>query len=358
MLILPLCMIGLFLRFKAFADRDIRGDELFSVTNATGPLPPFWKKLSVGGLLSFPGHYLSLWPFGQIFGANKWGLTIPHMLAAIFGFYMLYLLCQKTLKTSLAYFITFAIYCFNQELIYNSLELRPYGVLSTLALTCFYFSGKIITEGQSLSMIKKFLIGILFILTTFYHAYGLLIIFFCLLFFLLNELSSKKPSQVWLGTYQFLLPFVFFALPLFLWYGTGNPNIKSYNIEQGVSTFQFIPNPLLNLLGFLKGIFGNLIGNKYLYFLLIGLFIPIFLPYNDRFKQIGFFLVLIVLPIQIIFLSNLWGNYWFIQRQFIWTAPLLALLLGWCWDSLFIKLKSTQSFDWVLLKKPFRSYLL
>ena len=252
LIVLPLCVIGLYLRYDTLAHRDLAGDELFSVTNATGPLPPFWKKLSVGTFLSFPGHYLSLWPFGQIFGPNKWGLTIPHVLAALFGFYMLYVLCRKTFKTSFAFLITFAIVCFNNQLIYYSFELRPYGVLSTLALICFYFSEKIITAGQSLSIIKKSLIGIFFILMTIYHAYGLLIIVACLLYFILNETGSKTVGQIWSSTYRFLLPFALIALPLFLWYGTGNPHLRAYNIDKGISTFQFIPNPALNLSGFIK----------------------------------------------------------------------------------------------------------
>jgi hypothetical protein len=335
-IVLSLCVTGLYLRYNTLAHRDFAGDELFSLANATGPLPPFWEKLSVGKLISFPGHYLSLWPFGQIFGANKWGLTIPHALAAIFGFYMLYVLCKKTFKTSWAFFITFAIVCFNQPLIFHSLEIRPYGVLSTLALICFYFSEKIVTQGHRLSFVKKLLIGMFFIFTTIYQAYGILIISSCLAFFILDELGSKTVRQVWLNTYSFLLPFAFIALPLFYWYGTGNHHIKSDNIERGIYTFQYIPNPLLNLPGFLKGIFGNLIGNKKLYILLLGSFIPLFLPHKDRLKQIGFLLILVVLPIELIFISNLWGNYWFLQRQFIWTVPLFAFYLGWCWDSLLI----------------------
>ena len=79
-----------------------------------------------------------------------------------------------------------------------------------------------------------------------------------------------------------------------------------------------------------------------LYFLLLGAFIPFFLPHKDRFKQLGFLLILILLPIEFIFLSDLWGSYWFLQRQFMWTVPLFAFYLGWCWDALFCQLQLGQ----------------
>ena len=53
-------------------------------------------------------------------------------------------------------------------------------------------------------------------------------------------------------------------------------------------------------LGFLKGILGNLVGYKPLYILLPGMLLTFILPHKERLKQIGFFLMTVVLPIWLI----------------------------------------------------------
>jgi len=113
----------------------------------------------------------------------------------------------------------------------------------------------------------------------------------------------------------------------------GHYDLKA-NISANIHTFQYIPNPLVNFVGFLKAIFGNLIGYKSLYFLLIIMLLSLILPHKNRNKQIGFFLLLIVIPITLNLLSSLIIGYWFIQRQFVWVMPFFAFLLGWSVDSL------------------------
>ena len=55
---------------------------------------------------------------------------------------------------------------------------------------------------------------------------------------------------------------------------------------------------------------------------------------------------MIVLPLQLLFLADLFNRYWFIQRQFVWVMAWYAFFLGWCWDSII-----TATVEWVKIKK-------
>jgi len=125
------------------------------------------------------------------------------------------------------------------------------------------------------------------------------------------------------------VPVLLITLPL--WFFSMLGEQQDYGIAR--DAFQFIPNPLLDIMGFLKGVFCNLIGYKWFYPLFIGLIISLLLPHRERYKQVGFLIVIVVLPIQVLLISDVMNYYWFIQRQFIWIMPLFAFLLGWCWDS-------------------------
>ena len=84
--------------------------------------------------------------------------------------------------------------------------------------------------------------------------------------------------------FKFYAIFCVLALPLWVWYVTA----KSLTYE-GVDPFAFIPDPRINGAGFFKGVFGNLLGFKWFYPLLLG--IPAaFVLSKDRRLQIVFFL--------------------------------------------------------------------
>ncbi|MDD3296627.1 MAG: hypothetical protein PHU64_04615 [Candidatus Omnitrophica bacterium] len=104
--------------------------------------------------------------------------------------------------------------------------------------------------------------------------------------------------------------------------------------------FVYAPNLVKDMAGFLKFIFGNLIGRKTLYFLLLGMLFPLIFPVKERFKQILFLFIMVFFPIGLLLLSNIVNNYFFVQRQFIWVMPLFAFLIGWNWDSFLYFLKT------------------
>lgn len=341
---LTFSVYGLFLRYAAYSQRSLTPDELNQLNYTSTPqILPFWNKYTGAELTAFPGEYLLTYPFVRMFGPDKWGIAIPHIVATAIGFYVLYRICNRYIRTLSAYWIPFAFVCFNQHLIYHAFEFRPYAVLPTLALACFYCSETLIDQYETLNRPKKFLIGLLYIATIIYHAYGALIVFVCVLYFLLSKRETESFSSLFKKFFPFLSSIALIGGSLFIWYATRHGNFSMRQVHGGeVRTFDYFPNPLSDLNNFIRTVFSRLAGFKKIKPLVNGILIALLIPNKDKFKQTGFFLLLIILPIQLKFVGDLFKQYWFLERQFIWVMPFYALLLGWCWDSIFLFLVGTS----------------
>ncbi|MCR4337195.1 MAG: glycosyltransferase family 39 protein [Candidatus Omnitrophica bacterium] len=321
---------GMYLRFRLLASRDLWVDEVATLNVIKGPLKPFWLNVPLPAqLTAFPGQYILTWPFVQIFGDNKWAIMIPHILSTVIGYYFLYRICQRYFKRSLSYIIAFVLFSFNPELVFHSFEFREYAVLPTLSLAIFYFSEMLICQPMKLTLMQKWFVGFLFVSTVIYHAYGGMIIFLITLFFLLKEIRTRSVSEIWATSWRFYGSFCLIALPIFVWYFMGS---RAMGAAMWMDTFQFIPSPFMDLGGFLKAIFCNLTGHPKLYVLFVGIIFSFLIPHQNRWVQMGFFLLLVILPIELILLMDLSRSYWFLQRQFVWITPLFLFFIGWCWD--------------------------
>ncbi len=323
-------LYGLYLRIITLARREFSADEMFQLTLLKQPsFLQFVRELPLYEYCTYlSGDYILLYPFFRIFNNNKWGLAIPHMIITIFGFYLLYLVCKRYLKTTLGYLIVFAVAAFNINLVNHALEMRVYAVLPTLSLACLYFSQSL--SVPQVTFAKKLAIGFFFILTIWFHVYCILILFFTLFFSLWEVRHSREFKLIFKKAFKSMAVILAIAMPLWFISVFGSPHTY-----QQVDTFEYIANPLKDALGFFKGILANLIGYRYkkLYFLLLGLIFPLLIPYRNRVEQLSFLILLVAAPIIIILLSDLKNSYWFIQRQFIWTIPFFAVFLGWVWES-------------------------
>jgi len=324
-----ICLLGLFFRAEMFQHRDLNQDEdkHFNYALSAG-FEPFWQRLHYGEeLTSFPGHYLTTVPFIKAFH-SKWGAAIPHIISTLLGFLFLYLICRRMFKTYWAILITFFFVAIHRELIYHAFELRPYAVLPTLALMSFYFLETLISPAFQPSFRQKAACLLLLLFTVAYHAYGILIVGVCSVFLLLRESVRYSTKAVYERTVPFYALLAVLAVPLWLWYNSGNV------FRSGIDTFEFIADPAVHPAVFLKQVVGNLTGSKLNYIFLPGiLFLPFCKPAVLR-EKIGYLLVLVIFPILLIFLSDVLSKYWFIQRQFIWVIPYFAIFIGWCWDSM------------------------
>ena len=168
---------GMILRFKAFANRDLWVDEIIQIKMTLEPLKPLWLRENAAlDITSFPGDYLLIYPFVKLFGASKL-VAIPHAIITLLGFYLLYLLCKHYFRTAFGYLVAFVLLCFNDILIFHAFEIRPYSVLPTFALACFYFAKDVISGNNSNNRQRSFVI-ILFVITILFHPFGVAIAFF------------------------------------------------------------------------------------------------------------------------------------------------------------------------------------
>jgi len=272
-----------------------------------------------------------MYPFAQAFGANKWGLAIPHFIMTLIGFFFLLLLCKRYFKTALGYAVAFSLFSLNATLVFYSTNIRIYAVLPTLALASLYLSETAVAEIMKMSLKKKWLFGAFFSGVILFHAFGIFMVFISFAYALLLRARESSFKGIFKATLKLLFVVLCVTMPVWLLSVFG-PRLE-YNI--GSSTFQYIPSPLSNPVGFLKGVFGNLAGFKPLYFLLAGLFFPFIFPYRQRYKQILFLALCVFLPLGMILASDIAHDYWFLQRQFIWVMPYFAFFIGWAWDSFY-----------------------
>lgn len=329
--------IGMFLRFMRLGARDLWGDEVYQFYQCVGPMKPFWLHNFYGDFSCFPGDYIITYPFIQYFGQNKWGVMIPHILFTFVGFYLFYLLCQRYLKTTLGFAIAFALFAFNDNLVVHNFDLRPYSVLPTLAVGGLYFANLLFSEFSRLTKWHKLGIGLFYLYTVIFHIYGLVILS---LIFLFEFLARYKESASEMKKANFIKYFIsLYCILAIVWVWYASPMLQWFGFAQKLflgdrPTFEYIPNPVIDFIGFLKGIFGNLLTTDWLKWTILGM-VCVFLPGNiQRYKQLGFFFICIGWGIMIVFLLSLFKHYWFVQRQFIWVMPLFAFFIGWCWDSL------------------------
>lgn len=324
-------------------NRNLWTDELSQLQALQGSFLDLIKVVPSREFCSYlSGDFYLMFPFFKLFGYNKWGLVIPHLISTIIGFYLLYLICKRYFKSIWTYLITFIIVCFNATLIFHATEIRPYAVLPTLALAAFYLLDRLAELDFRISGSKRFWASAFFILLIWFHAYGLLM-FGCFLLYQLLIKYRKGGGLTYLKNAFFLfLPVFLITMPLWLVSVFGPHSIPaSYNQP----TFEYIPSPLKDTIGFLKGIFCNIMGNKKLYFLFILAGIPFIFSYPERRKQLFFLLINVFLPIGLIFTADYLSRYSFIQRQFIWIMPLFAFFLGWAWDAFYrmIRLKFSKN---------------
>ena len=320
---------GLFLRYQALANREWWVDETNQFNCTKGIFKPVWLRLSNGEVTCFPGEYLLTYPFVAIFGSNKWGVAIPHIIATVLGFYVLYLICRKYLQTWWASAMAFLLFSMNSELIFHSFELRPYAVLAPFGLAVFYLTGRLFDTIDPLVGWQRCLAGMLFLGGIIYHAYGIFIVTFIFLFFFCREYASTSFPVILKRVGRFYILLAMVALPAWLWYASGQAGVALARNN----TFDYISNPLVSFSHFSRSVLGALMGYKLLYPLLLGPILSFFLPHSLRWLQLGFFLVIVVMPIVLVCYMDAHSGYWFLQRQFIWVIALFGFFVAWCWEA-------------------------
>lgn len=324
----------MYLRFINRNNKELCVDEPYQINTMKISL---WYAISdAKRIMQFPGDVLLLYPFYLVFGENKWGLAIPHIISTLLGFYLLYILCKKYIKTTWGVIIAFLVVALNNNLINHAFEIRPYAVLAILGMATF-LATQYIFENQSPSKTKKVLLSIFIFIAILFHLYSSLILFFSYIFHLLFSRKEDNLKNILIKHIKYYGIALLVSLPLWYYFALNNDKsyLKSFTATQ-YGSFEYIHRGLIPMA---KGIFGNLVCFKKFYFLLAGLVFAFLIPHKERLKQMMFFIIVIMLPMSLILLSSVIYGYWFLPRQFVWAMPLFAFLLGWSWDSVILYLK-------------------
>ena len=209
--VIVICAWALYLRLAELSHHELWSDELYQINQMQGT---FADLVDLPAFLLPAGDFYLVYPFSQIFGYNKWGLAIPHMISTILGFYLLYLICCRYLKTIYGFIITFVIICFNTILIKYSTEIRPYAVLPTLALASLYLSLQLVELKAHLNTSKKWLMITFLIFILCFHVYGIFILFCPLLFALSTKLGDASFKIILKNTIKTMALVLAITLPL------------------------------------------------------------------------------------------------------------------------------------------------
>jgi hypothetical protein len=123
-----LVLVAMYLRFERLEERDLWGDELYIHSSSVNPICIWDQPLMVVHkaylkISHFPGDMTLIWPFHLLFGDNKWGLALPHILLTILGFCLLYQMCAIYYKTLVGFVVAFLVVAMNANLIFHSFEL-------------------------------------------------------------------------------------------------------------------------------------------------------------------------------------------------------------------------------------------
>lgn len=336
-----LSIYGIILRVQTFAGRDLNNDELYQLQDIYNRRYNFLLHNTYGDHTFFPGEYILTYPFVTLFNKHPLAIAFPHFITMLLSFFLLYKICALYLKSRMSVAIVFLTVCLNTNLIYHSLEYRPYAVLPTLALASLFLGHYTVSHYTNLTKTQKCFIAFYFIVATSYHAYGLIITGLPLVYALLRESKGNIKILMNQKYFTYFLVIGIIATLFWLWYAVGHklyPMTGRFAGQALSDPFAFIPNPLTDAAGFAKAVAGNLIGQSKMYWVLAGL-AGLFLFHKDTWKIWLFALFLIIIPLTLILLVDIKVSYWFLQRQFVWVMPFFALLVGMGWDRVIILMK-------------------
>lgn len=338
LVIILISVVGIFLRLWKLHGRDLWGDEIYQFTCMKPLAEPFWTHQTYGDHSCFPGEYLLHYPLVKMFPMNKWILVGPHLLINVFAFYLLYKICQIYYQSWAGYLTAFLLYTYNGNLIFHSLEFRPYAVLPVLALASLYFNHRVWNADFQKSRMKMFFTGVLFFITINYHIYGIAIFLLPVVLTFFYQRIQKTDFVIF--PWKWFLIVAMLSIPVWVWYASFNHlGLAPAKMQSVVDTFQYIDDPKKKFVSFLKSILGNLIAiKKGRAILVITAFLFLFLSKN-RFGQLLFACLLIILPIGLILYFDIRNHYWFLDRQFVWVMPWAAVFIGWVFDDAFVKTK-------------------
>ena len=238
-------IIGIIIRFWALGDKSLWIDEMYSYLFSSQKTF-FGSFVYMFSDLSPPLYYLSLYSWLKLFGNSEFMIRFPSFLAGIASIIVIYFLTKKTFNKQIA--LGAAILTgLSPVMLYYSQEARPYSLFALFFTVAVSFWIEIINkinnneEPDSKTLLKY---SVFSLLTIFTHYWGLIPIFFQILYLLIFSLIKKRSIKpLFIATinifyisgfylffqYSFLKKYVVVLNPAFARVNNLNPLIQIFN---------------------------------------------------------------------------------------------------------------------------------
>jgi hypothetical protein len=332
-----LLLLLLYLRIEQRITHEFWIDEIQEISNLKTLSYLLFEFLPTqpGGL---PGHYLLVFPLQIIFPFNKYVLGLPGLIAHVAAFLLFpRVFAQLGLAPSGHSFFPASIarfgFAVNGTLAYQAMEVRPYSVLPLLWVLATLLAGYTIrffnhideeTNPRRKAMVVA---GIAagHLAVCLWHAYGVIMLASIYLFFALVSFDSifrmvRRPLAIGMAIVVAVI-----TVPVWRFYSPGS---SGWDFD----TFEYIPRSFLGatrtVIDLLISLHWGRLSIVVLVMIMAGMVILLAPRITSRQNLLdGLFgrlfwlsVALVTLPIMVILAIDLATSYWFIQRQFIWTA--------------------------------------
>jgi hypothetical protein len=335
-IILCLLALLLFLRIQERVTNEFWDDEIHLISNLL-PLEHLLFEHLPDQPGSSAGHYLLTALIQYVMPNNKYALGFPGLIAHVIVFLLLsrLLLTMKLTKPGATFWpatVTGAGFAINATLAYQSMEVRAYSLLPLLWVLSVFLAHttiRFLDSARSSNMGRSGWLRMAGILLAhagicIWHIYGLIMLLSIYTFFAFTSWplflrAARRPLTIGL-----IITTSIMAIPVWLFFSGGS-------LVRSDDTFEHIP---LTLSGMTSSILGNLAGRPDLSLGIITLIVALggltLSAYRglrnrqgivtDLWPQICLYVVLVAAPIGMILVTDIVTQYWFLQRQFIWTA--------------------------------------
>jgi hypothetical protein len=340
--IINLVLLALLLSSRIYEriSHEFWGDEIEQIRNLLSVQFLLFKYLpeNPGGL---PGYYLLTLPLQHLAPYDKFVLGMPGLLAhlAVFALIPTLFRILGLAPTGSRFWpsaVAQAGFIINETLAYQSMEVRPYSVLPLLWACSIVLAswtiellnntpvGKPTWPGWKLTSILVVAHAVVLL----WHAYGMFMLATAYGFFALTRWAEFWRALRRPVTLGIILSTSALVVPVWLHV---HPGSRTWGPVNQVDTFSQI-KPTIVSIG--RSTLGNLSGRPDLN---LGIVTPIVAlggltlsayrglrnrpgMVTDLWPQICLYAVLVAAPIGMILVADIVTQYWFLQRQFIWTA--------------------------------------
>lgn len=338
--------LGIFLRLYGLDIQGLWFDELAIVFPSTSQIPNSLKILLLNDLHP-PLYPLFLYGWMNLFGNSEIAVRIPSAIFGILSIFSMYFLGKKLFNKHIVTSVTILIALSGSAILYSQ-EARNYSSVFLFSIISTLLWINLLNKLKESNINKKEIIiyGISCIFTSYLHYFGLIYVFFQLLYLFSFSLIIKKYRKeifiTGLAVACAILPWLFIHYPYLTSIGGGSFWIKKPDLSSIIMLLTFIFNKnliLLLFIPFLIGIRENLkrlndsgqsfqvVSLLYLFLtpivfiFLISQFVPIFYPRYFIIILLPFFLLISILVSSNPFFSKIKGN------CYIFIISLVVLIL-------------------------------